>query len=192
MIIKDNIDIAELFAELDMSRDKALDVNELGKFLQRVDKNLTREEIEYIFNKFDDDGNNQIEFTEFKKWLEENDCRMTASEASRTRKQVNTLCQTGGAVKPNGSLDDRARLVIEKLKLSIVKYNIDLLSLFTKYDKSANNELDQGEMGKLLKRIDATVTEEECQSIFNFFDSNKDGSVSFKEFEFVLKECINR
>lgn len=57
---------------------------------------------------------------------------MTASEASRTRKQVNTLCQTGGAVKPNGSLDDRARLVIEKLKLSIVKYNIDLLSLFTK------------------------------------------------------------
>lgn len=73
MIIKDNIDIAELFAELDMSRDKALDVNELGKFLQRVDKNLTREEIEYIFNKFDDDGNNQIEFTEFKKWLEEND-----------------------------------------------------------------------------------------------------------------------
>lgn len=56
-----------------MSKDKALDVNELGKFLTRVDKNLTREEIEYIFNKFDDDGNNLIEFTEFKKWLEEND-----------------------------------------------------------------------------------------------------------------------
>ena len=38
-----------------------------------MDKNLTREEIEYIFNKFDDDGNNLIEFNEFKKWLEEND-----------------------------------------------------------------------------------------------------------------------
>lgn len=58
-----------------MSKDKALDVNELGKFLTRVDKNLTREEIEYIFNKFDDDGNNLIEFTEFKKWLEENDVK---------------------------------------------------------------------------------------------------------------------
>ena len=66
-----------MFAELDMSKDKALDVNELGKFLTRVDKNLTREEIEYIFNKFDDDGNNLIEFTEFKKWLEENDVKFT-------------------------------------------------------------------------------------------------------------------
>jgi len=62
-----------LFTELDMTKDKALNVNELGKFLTRVDKNLTREEIEYIFNKFDDDGNNLIEFNEFKKWLEEND-----------------------------------------------------------------------------------------------------------------------
>ena len=73
MIIKEQIDIGELFAELDMTKDKALNVNELGKFLTRVDKNLTREEIEYIFNKFDDDGNNLIEFNEFKKWLEEND-----------------------------------------------------------------------------------------------------------------------
>ena len=58
-----------------MSKDKALDLAELAKFLTRVDKNLTREEIEYIFNKFDDDGNNQIEFTEFKKWLEDNDVK---------------------------------------------------------------------------------------------------------------------
>lgn len=73
MIFKDKIDIHKLFQELDMSKDRALDVNELGKFLIRVDKNLSREEIEYIFNKFDDDGNNQIEFEEFKKWMEDNE-----------------------------------------------------------------------------------------------------------------------
>ena len=33
--------------------------------LNCIDKNLTREEIEYIFNKFDEDGNNKIEFAEF-------------------------------------------------------------------------------------------------------------------------------
>lgn len=92
MIIKEQIDLFELFAELDMRKDKALTVNDLGKLLTRVDKNLTREEIEYIFNKFDLDGNNLIEFNEFKRWLEENDVRMTASEVSRTRKKVSVLC----------------------------------------------------------------------------------------------------
>jgi Ca2+-binding EF-hand superfamily protein len=79
MILKENIDINELFSALDMSKDKELDVNELGVFLHRVDKDLTREEIEYLFNKFDDDGSNSISFEEFKKWLEENDCRMSKS-----------------------------------------------------------------------------------------------------------------
>jgi len=52
-------------------------IDRLAKFLTRIDKNLTREEIEYIFNKFDDDGSNSIEFEEFRKWLEDNDCRMS-------------------------------------------------------------------------------------------------------------------
>lgn len=62
MIIKEKIDITELFQELDMSKDKSLDLNELSKFLLRVDPNLTREEIEYLFNKFDEDSSNSIDF----------------------------------------------------------------------------------------------------------------------------------
>jgi len=45
-----------------MSKDKSLDLNELSKFLLRVDPNLTREEIEYLFNKFDEDSSNSIDF----------------------------------------------------------------------------------------------------------------------------------
>lgn len=58
-----------------MSKDKSLDVNELGRFLTRVDKDIQREEIEYIFNKFDEDGSNSIDFEEFKKWMEDNSVR---------------------------------------------------------------------------------------------------------------------
>lgn len=50
--------------------------------------------------------------------------------------------------------------------------------------------MDVSELGKLLKKIEPSVTDEECKSIFSFFDHNKDGSVSFNEFEFVLKECL--
>lgn len=40
--------------------------------LHEIDPKLEREEIEFIFNKIDEDGSNSIELAEFKKWLEEN------------------------------------------------------------------------------------------------------------------------
>jgi calcium-dependent protein kinase len=56
---------------------------------------LTREEIEYIFNKFDDDGSNSIEFDEFRKWLEDNECRMSQSSISRGAKRLSILTLPG-------------------------------------------------------------------------------------------------
>jgi calcium-dependent protein kinase len=33
--------------------------------------------VEFVFNKLDEDGNNQVEFEEFRKWLEMNEVRMS-------------------------------------------------------------------------------------------------------------------
>lgn len=44
----------------------------LALFLNTIDKNLSREEIEFLFNKFDSDGNGEIDFVEFENWLEAN------------------------------------------------------------------------------------------------------------------------
>lgn len=102
MIIKEKLDLAKLFEDLDMSKDKALDVNEylydilrLAKFLTRIDKNLTREEIEYLFNKFDEDGSNSIEFEEFRKWLEDNECKMTSASIIVRAKRLSILTLPG-------------------------------------------------------------------------------------------------
>lgn len=65
-----------------------------------------------------------------------------------------------------------------------------MLDLFNKYDKSSDHELDVDELSKLLKRIEPSVTEEDCKNVFGFFDHNKDGSISYTEFQYVLKECL--
>ncbi|CAK66613.1 unnamed protein product (macronuclear) [Paramecium tetraurelia] len=185
MIIKDKLDLTQLFAELDMSKDKALDVNELGRFLTRVDKDIQRDEIEYIFNKFDEDGSNSIEFEEFKKWLEDNSIHVDQEQQNRDKQKKQSLLQ-------KNNVEERANYVIEKLKLSIIKYNIQLIDLFKKFDKSADLRLDIKEMGMMLKRIEPNITEDETKTVFDYFDINKDGEITFQEFQTNLEECIVR
>ena len=52
-------------------------MKEFTKLMQTIDKQLDRNQIEYIFNKFDDDGNKTISFQEFTKWLSNNNVNMS-------------------------------------------------------------------------------------------------------------------
>ena len=55
---------------------------------------------------------------------------MSSSVVSRGAKRLSIL--TLPVTKPNGSLEERSNYVLDKLKMAIVKYNINLLDLFKK------------------------------------------------------------
>ena len=44
-------------------------MNEFAELLKRLDRNASREQIEFVFNSIDEDGNNVISLYEFRKWL---------------------------------------------------------------------------------------------------------------------------
>ncbi|CAD8106591.1 unnamed protein product [Paramecium sonneborni] len=90
-VMKDKIDLENVFHKYDKSGDKSLDMKELTFLLHEIDPKLEREEIEYIFNKIDLDGSNSIELNEFKKWLEENQVQMSMKNLS----QKNNLTREG-------------------------------------------------------------------------------------------------
>ena len=98
--------------------------------MTRVDKNISREEIEYLFNLFDDDGSNSIEFEEFTKWLEDNNCRMKRTEVRNNAKRLSVLVLP--AKKPIGTIEQRTGYILDKLKIAIVRFNINLHELFKK------------------------------------------------------------
>lgn len=58
-------DLLELFHHFDLTNDSKLDIKEFELLMKSIDKELNREEIEFIFNKFDSDGDNRIDFHEF-------------------------------------------------------------------------------------------------------------------------------
>jgi len=52
-------------------------MKEFASLMKSIDTTLERSEVEYIFNKFDDDKDNTISFEEFTKWLSNNDVVMS-------------------------------------------------------------------------------------------------------------------
>ena len=68
-IIDLNIDLFKLFSEIDKNKNNQLEMNEFAELLKRLDRNASREQIEFVFNSIDEDGNNVISLYEFRKWL---------------------------------------------------------------------------------------------------------------------------
>jgi len=57
-------------------------MKEFASLMKSIDTTLERSEVEYIFNKFDDDKDNTISFEEFTKWLSKNDVVMSTKISS--------------------------------------------------------------------------------------------------------------
>lgn len=72
MIIKNQIDLLQLFASLDANHNQSLDFDEFSKLLASCDPQITRDDMEYIFRFVDTDYSGEISFDEFIKWLADN------------------------------------------------------------------------------------------------------------------------
>jgi Ca2+-binding EF-hand superfamily protein len=72
--------LLELFSKYDLSKDSKLEINEFNKLMLEIDSKLTQEEVQYIFDKFDEDHNRIIDFDEFTKWLKANDISIQKEE----------------------------------------------------------------------------------------------------------------
>ena len=68
-IIEKNIDLFKLFSVVDKNNNNELEMNEFAELMKKLDDKITREQIEFIYNSIDEDGNNSISLYEFRKWL---------------------------------------------------------------------------------------------------------------------------
>lgn len=74
----------------------------------------------------------------------------------------------------------------------IRKQNLDIELLFKRLDTSADGTMDAHEFLKFIMIIDAKVNTKETYEIFDFFDVNKDGTISLEEFkQTIIDSDIN-
>ncbi|EGR28771.1 protein kinase domain protein [Ichthyophthirius multifiliis] len=79
-------------------------------------------------------------------------------------------------------LEDKAQYIINELRQTIYKNQIDLEELFQKYDFTKNSMLDFKEFTQLMQSIDKGLDKTQIDYIFYKFDDNGDKSISFQEF----------
>ena len=69
MLAKENLNVEEIFNMYDKNDSQTLDFQEFSEMIQKIDENVTDKEIEYIFRRLDQDGNESIEVDELKRAL---------------------------------------------------------------------------------------------------------------------------
>lgn len=160
------IDLAELFCKFDRSADATLNHQEFGDLLRQIDPTVSAYDVYAVFSKFDENHRGQITFGHFCKNLG----RYT--EACSQIYDPNALKQQGM----------NADTSIQKLKMAITYYRIQLQDLFAKYDTQRNGSLNLHELGQLLRRMEPNITNYEVDLAFSKFDADRSGTITFDEF----------
>ncbi|KRX01856.1 hypothetical protein PPERSA_00478 [Pseudocohnilembus persalinus] len=161
--LNNGLNLEKLFQEIDQSHDQQIDIFEFGTILRKIDPNLKPQEIELAFYQFDIDGDRNITFSEFQETLQKLK-EDTAIQISKSKK------------------------AIKKIVDLIGQMNIDLKALFKEYDQSGDNIIDGQEFINMMKGFDQTLSDSELNDAFLEFDQDRDGQITFQEFQ----QCLQR
>eukprot|EP00828_Plagiopyla_frontata_P048937 TRINITY_DN955_c0_g1_i8.p2 TRINITY_DN955_c0_g1~~TRINITY_DN955_c0_g1_i8.p2 ORF type:complete len:277 (-),score=57.14 TRINITY_DN955_c0_g1_i8:81-911(-) len=172
VILDDNINIDRLFKKFDISGDANLDLQEFTKILKLIDETLLDKEAVYIFNKFDADRSGTLSLKEFRKIVFEGVEQLGGDPESK---------KNYGDVQ--GNLSENVKNLIHELKKIITINSLDPLMIFKSFDKDSSGKLDFNEFVNLIRVVNARLSEQQIQEIFQAFDKNNDKQISVEEFK---------
>jgi len=151
-----------LFDEIDRDKSGTIDEEELKVLLGKLGKNPTKEQVTQMMKRIDTDGNGLIAFEEFMEFW----IGLVKSTKKKAEKKKQKVLEGKGIA--------------------------DLKALFDSIDTDGSGHLNQTEMRKLCGVIGRFPTEAQFQAFWKRLDSNRDGNISFQEFESVLGSKLKK
>jgi len=136
-----------------------LDSNEFYLFLSKINPTISSIDSQELFDRLDQSQDKQIDFNEFCALFEEYDF---------------------------SDIKDPAENLINELREIIIQNNLNIRQIFNNFDKDHSDSLVLIEFDKLIKKIAPGLKPDEVEAVFKRFDLNKDGSISFAEFEQLI------
>lgn len=81
----------------------------------------------------------------------------------------------------SSELEQKTRNCFVKLYKTLTHKNLTLYKIFLTYDIDRSGMLSIDEFGKILRRLDNSITEEEVTLVFNFIDTDGSKTIEFDE-----------
>lgn len=178
--------IKEVFAAIDTNNNGEIDKREFEKAMIKLRVDLTSREIDMIFEKFDYNGSRSINYEEFLRFID--------FDGSRNS---NNRSRSSSGVDRDGGIDPRLKMKINDL-LDKIRKNLHeelgagatsarrVKQTFDDFDLDGNGELDKREFARAMIKLRVRLTADEIDLLYDRFDKNSNGTISYSEFLVLL------
>lgn len=166
-----DVDVEKLFDSMKLTPTTQLKKGELFQVVKAMDKTITEDEFQALFDKLDSGGHGAVEFDKFKTYMADNGIRLKS-----TRKKEPVLHQV------KSESEDKVCSIIAKIKAKTELHKLNLETVFSSYTKNKESDLSYEMFSRLVLKIDSTLNEAEVRNCFDVFDINHDKKITFAEF----------
>lgn len=173
-----------LFTLFSMSGEKQLSFDQFLEMLRIIDLNITKKEVEYIFQSIDTDKNGAIDFEEFKKAMEavkEEDLTKKIKEIAQKQENKGKKIVNVEKIIPKDSKN-----VLEFVSSLIKTQKLTCEKVFYAFDVDRRYTLNYKNFEAFLKTADHGIKEEMIKEIFDNFANKTYKEIGIKEFKKML------
>lgn len=164
-----------------MSANSMLSRETFKKILKRIGNTEDIvQDFDLVISKLDEDSDSLVTFEAFQQLL-----RTSNINTKRTKRKNSYHVERQDT---DSSVDlNTVKLITRRLASRMKESGISSEQLYVSYAKSKSSPLNLGKFERLLLKIDKALTKSEIQFCFETFDADKDGEVTFKDFQDSLQ-----
>lgn len=141
--------------------------------LKNIDKGLTENEVKIVFDVFDSDKDNEVNFQEFESAIFPNN-----SQNSLLNKKEDSQ---------SNHITQHTNAFLQKITKNIINNELDLNMIFTHFDTDGNKSLDLKEFSQFIKVVYMKAEAQDIKEAFKALDVSSDGFIQLEEFLKLLK-----
>ena len=171
--------VRKIFKHFDLDGFGTIEFSEFTRALESIGCTFPEFEQRAVFDKYDKDGNNKLDYEEFAAWF--------AIKGSGNNPNVNAVFGLQRE-PPNQVL----KKILDTMKARGAHGIRGLGIVFRRMDNNGDKKMDRNEFMWGLRENGHTLSPSEFERIFKYFDKNNDGKISYDEFLRGIRGDMNQ